>query len=1348
MRISYLFPFLIFFLFSHSLAAQRTYRARVIDVTTKEPVPYANVYISMENGTLTNEDGEFSIKASDDDTLHISCIGYTKESISIGLLHGDILLTPLVTSLGEVVIRGMSAVEILDNVRKRFEKEYKKYKKTYNLYFCRTLEVVGEKTELIEAFLEAQSAANLRNISVLAGRSGSIEEGTFGRPRLARMNLHHVLEVGPLQKESPFWERIPKLLDKKIYENYYILNYDILSGKDGESIYKLTMNPNPRVRGGGKLISATLYIDAVSYQLLRCEAKMPVMQMFIFNDENVNAPYVSMSVDINYSNIRGFTEPSHIASNIIGTDFSCKTILFNVKGSKNSIACGHPINENMVASVDNAGYDSTLWAESEIIRRTAEEERIAFKQSFFVETAQNEKEVVVPADTTFIQNQQLQSLRDNLRDFGRDIPQEKVYIHMDNTCYFQGDTIWFAAYTRQTSNGNPSRISRVLYVELLNNDGFLVERKLIEMKEGRGSGFFALNHQIQYSGFYELRAYTRWQLNWGLFEHKHSRTASEWFISKDMERKYYRDYEKLYSRVFPVYDRPQAAGEYTRDMTMRVMQRTFKDDPDAPKPTLTLYPEGGNLVAGVENRVAFEATMSDGQQLLGTLSSPSGEVQVGGSDRGRGVFTIVPEKGMEREVMFTTEDGQTAKARLPKPEEQGVAVQVKQERDSIHIETRIVGLNADSLAMTIMHEGRLEELHLLTNGSGFKVQGSKLHCGVNQVTVFDTSGRVWADRLFFVTKPEEILPTLAVSGSKDVYQPYEQIILGVQGKAKNTPISLAVRDGYQTDHLYDNASILTEMLLSSEIRGFVPDPGWFFEKDDEEHREALDLLMMTQGWRRFDWRHMAVKGKWEQTQPKEQTPILKGKVYNFNFVEWMAGTAEDTQMHTDEAKERESQIVQAANKKTPSQEVGIHAEAVNIGNIDRYILPEVKTTGREFSLVMPRFHGSCAFLLAVADNNRTKRNGKFTWDELGENAKTNKKKRQIESSNHTICMDFHYPRFVRPYSFYQMNLLPHSETIGTSSHLRSDDTHQLAQLNVRAQRNRLRRFDDSQPAFIIDAATAENIVTDAGMFFSQYTLERSLFGDFGMKMPFSDVKVSPKHSSTKQTQLTIDKNDGDESSEEVPSGDKLLYNRIMKDRKVLFADTLLTAKEQGENDRNFFLRWGVSSTRRAIMGLQNIPQDSIYAPKYLRSFPSTFWLNMDPGERREYRGLGKIDKYVIYTDYCPRLEGKHRYDGANTPQVQTAVYPYPDGGRSVVFSDRFFVLNGFCLPAEFYSPDYSKQTPPEVPTDYRRTLYWNPNLKLDAEGRARVTLFNNSRTTQIEVEAAGQAADGTLLWNK
>ncbi len=138
---------------------------------------------------------------------------------------------------------------------------------------------------------------------------------------------------------------------------------------------------------------------------------------------------------------------------------------------------------------------------------------------------------------------------------------------------------------------------------------------------------------------------------------------------------------------------------------------------------------------------------------------------------------------------------------------------------------------------------------------------------------------------------------------------------------------------------------------------------------------------------------------------------------------------------------------------------------------------------------------------------------------------------------------------------------------------------------------------------------------------------------------------------------------------------------------------------------------------------------------------------MSPKERNEYQGFGAIEKYVIYTDYCPRLEGSRRYWGANLPEVDIVKYPYSDGSRHPVLADRALVLPGFAIPAEFYSPDYSKQTPPE-PTDYRRTLYWNPNLQLDEKGQASVTLWNNCRTTHPNVEAAGQTAEGGLLWNR
>ena len=137
---------------------------------------------------------------------------------------------------------------------------------------------------------------------------------------------------------------------------------------------------------------------------------------------------------------------------------------------------------------------------------------------------------------------------------------------------------------------------------------------------------------------------------------------------------------------------------------------------------------------------------------------------------------------------------------------------------------------------------------------------------------------------------------------------------------------------------------------------------------------------------------------------------------------------------------------------------------------------------------------------------------------------------------------------------------------------------------------------------------------------------------------------------------------------------------------------------------------------------------------------------MSPGEMWEFDKLTKLDRFFIYTDFAPRLYGDKRYN--DEPERIIAIYPYFDSRRRPEYRDRRYVLDGFAAPAEFYSPNYSRYKLPEGQKDYRRTLYWNPNLKLDEEGRARITLFNNSRTTQIEVEAAGQAADGTLLWNK
>ena len=949
--------------------------------------------------------------------------------------------------------------------------------------------------------------------------------------------------------------------------------------------------------------------------------------------------------------------------------------------------------------------------------------------------------------------------------FGRTIPQEKVFIHLDNTSYQLGDTIWFSAYLRRTDTGKPSDVSGVLYVELYGQEGYLIERKLIQMKEGRGSGFFALNRYIQYAGLYELRAYTRWQLNWGRFERKHTEDIKAWFASKRQEKEYFRDYEKLYSRVFPVYDKPIEPGEYTHDMTLRAMRRLYPDPADNRKLTLSLFPEGGNLVEGQPCRVAFEACFDDGEWAEGWVYYEGDSVKT--QHRGRGLFEVVPQKGQEREVVFVNKDGTKAKAKLPKPEQTGVALRLEQgaggmEQENTILRARLIpssNLPIDSLAISLMHEGKLVDWHRFAeleeegNGRLYSISNSLLaEAGVYQLTVFDTQGRVFADRLFFSRGKETLQPTLSIEGLKEEYEPYEPITLKVKRPPSNSPegestkpqvsprgdlegawsgFSLSVRDDSRRDFLYDNSNILTEMLLSSEIRGYVPQPGWYFEEDDEEHRLALDLLMMTQGWRRFDWRDMAVPNLWNFTQPAERAPILIGTTYKNITKEFVDGeplidTRENDDDYpfsedgknprengyyetnpmdlpdmfnkgrsADQEKTAYDKSVNAKNDKK-NKELKVHAEIIALDAKTNFV-GESETRRKDFRIQLPPYYGSAIVFISAADTTKWKKKKPYTWIQaepddldtdymyLPASAKA-RRKIFVEPADYLPRIVWPYPRFVNPYSYYQNHLAPTPEKNVNGKWIRLDDETIINEVTIKAKRRGLKKFEDIWPIFAIDAEDANNIAQDIGLGFMQV-----LTADFG-------VGVIP--------------------------------HRLLEGEEPTF-DT----------------RDGMGRTRRMLMAMEgdSIPADSMYARKYLNS---THRMDMSPGEKMEYQGNGVWDMYVFYSDYSPRLYGNDMYYGANEPKTRLVRYPFSDGSRRLTYRDRRYVIPGFAYPAEFYSPDYSKQEPPKEATDYRRTLYWNPDVKLDENGEAEIKFYNNCRTTQLSVEAEGQSSDGTLLWAK
>ena len=924
--------------------------------------------------------------------------------------------------------------------------------------------------------------------------------------------------------------------------------------------------------------------------------------------------------------------------------------------------------------------------------------------------------------------------------FGRTIPQEKVFVHMDNTSYQLGDTIWFSAYLRRTDTDKPSDVSGVLYVELFGQEGYMIERKLIRMKEGRGQGFFALNRQIQYAGFYELRAYTRWQLNWGRFERRHTEKIKEWFPSKRQELEYFRDYEKLYSRVFPVYDKPLEPGEYTHDMTLRAMRRLYPNPAEKRQLKLFLYPEGGNLVEGLPCRVAFEAAFDDGEWAEGWLHYNGDSVRT--QHRGRGLFEVVPQKGLEQEVLFVSKDGKTATARLPKPEPTGVSLKVE-ETDSgwvAHVR-HTADLSADSLGVSLMCEGKSLPLPLLRRGApsgsfslSFGEGRGEASSGVYQLTVFDSQGRVFADRLFFNRNERDLTPTLSIEGLKEEYQPYEPVNLSVKASGGPSNISITVRDDNHRDFLYDDSNILTEMLLSSEIRGFVPQPGWYFEADDSLHRAALDLLMLTQGWRRFDWRNMAVAGTWDITQPAERTPILMGNTYKNVFAEFVKGEGKDNKSEDDDdylfsedgrdphesggyatrpmdlpdlfgkgrSKAREEKAYdKAVNAKSQKEmkELKVHAEIVPL-DVKAPFVGESETYRKGFRIQLPPYYGSAVVFISVADTTKWKKKKPYTWiqaepDDLETDymylpaSRKLRRKILVEHPDYLARISWPYPRFVNPYSFYQSHLAPTPQQEGADgTWIKQDDETIMTEVTVKSKRRGLNKFDDTWPVLSIDADEANNISQDVGLGFMQV-----MTADFGVGVI---------------------------------------------ERKV--------AEGQEET---FQIRDGVGRTRRMLLSMRGIkvPPDSLYARKYLMS---TLNFDMSPGEAMEYKGNGVWDTYVFYSDYSPRLYGNSMYYGSGEPKTKLVRYPFPDGSRRMTYRDRRYVLPGFAYPAEFYSPDYSNtelSAAGAAASDYRRTLYWNPDLRLDANGQAEVTFYNNCRTSVLSVDAEGQTPDGTLLWN-
>ena len=450
--------------------------------------------------------------------------------------------------------------------------------------------------------------------------------------------------------------------------------------------------------------------------------------------------------------------------------------------------------------------------------------------------------------------QSLLSYVQNAYQFSQACQQEKVYLHFDNTAYFQGETIWFSAYVVNASTQTPAP-NKVLYVELLSPNGVVLKQLKLKVENGQTNGSLPLidvsteearalrGVMALPSGFYEVRAYTRTMLNFG--------DAG------------------VFSRVFPVYEAPEKNGDYSNPQMARWDNPYDVQRPKTEKEkrlTVTFYPEGGNFVMGTSNRIAFKAMDANGQgvPVEGTLLSDEGEaIALNTQHDGMGQFTLTPTK-----KTYTAEfvyDGKKHSFRLPEPASKGYTLMTNNLRPG-QIRGQLaghVGCPDELLGMMLVCRGMVSYFDTLSIKGGtvsFVIPKEKLPTGVHQLTLFNAQGQPLAQRHLFINNGIET-GNIAITAATTQHEPFAPVKMSIQTSGPDgTPLpatlSLAVRDNQDLGTAYAD-NIYTNMLLSSELKGYIHNPEYYFESNDAEHTRALDLLMMTQGWTRYNWTQMA-----------------------------------------------------------------------------------------------------------------------------------------------------------------------------------------------------------------------------------------------------------------------------------------------------------------------------------------------------------------------------------------------------------------------------------------------------------------------------------------------------------
>ncbi len=516
----------------------------------------------------------------------------------------------------------------------------------------------------------------------------------------------------------------------------------------------------------------------------------------------------------------------------------------------------------------------------------------------------------------FCHAQDFAQLKQNLDWQVYNYPQEKIHVTTDKPYYITGDTIWLRAFVVDAVTHRPVDASKFVYVELISPMNTVDMRIKIKECDGVMKGYLPLDPTQIAEGEYTLTAYTMFMQNQGeqYFFKKKLKITSSFAINRRIEPDFEwknqgRDNESLkinlrfldattgqpcpynsFSCTMPDGKTIDWKGG-DRNLSIEVDHKHLRDGavlvqygnygkyitfPPSSTATcdVSFYPEGGYLVPGFENRMTFKAMDSNGKwvDITGDIvdSSDNKVASIATTHDGMGLATFTPQAGMAYKAICRNEALGEKTFDLPQVRNDATVLQVSNEGKTVKIEAK--GSQQSSALIAVQQRGNL----LATGFGSITIDTDTLPAGVVQALLMNENGRMLSERLFFVTGRQA--PKAKLSSNKADYDSRELVQASVDlseyaDSAGNFAVSVTDDRSIAPDSA---TSILTDLLLQSDLQGRVNNPAWYFEGSDRG--KALDMLMMTQGWRRYDVPR-ALAGKAVAPQfPIEQGQTLSGTI--------------------------------------------------------------------------------------------------------------------------------------------------------------------------------------------------------------------------------------------------------------------------------------------------------------------------------------------------------------------------------------------------------------------------------------------------------------------------------------